>query len=121
MKQLYNIQLGSSVEYVNKKGKINHISDCDSASNLIYGETPLMEYNEISDWYDFVTYKNKKIPFGVNRFTLDCNNFVRYAESTFVNIIQPSDIHMQQLIKELPLDQFIEYMKDNGLGMESVR
>ena len=36
-------------------------------------------------------------------------------------IIQPSDIRMEQLIKELPVDQFIEYMKDNGLGIESVR
>lgn len=122
MKQLYNVQSSSSIKYVGKNGVINHVETLNgcSISNITYGEPPKWEYNEITDWYDFVTNKNKKMSFR-DRFVLDCNNFIEYTESTFVNIINPSDIHMEKLIKELSVDQFIEYMKDNGLGMESVK
>lgn len=35
--------------------------------------------------------------------------------------IKSSEIRMKQLIRELSVDQFIEFMKDNGLGMDVIK
>lgn len=134
MKQLYRTKFIKETTIKTNSGTeiIKYISDY---SNIKYGE--ILEGNETtktnfadSQCGEFAG-KNRKGVWVSVPYT-DKNGWREYRrvyENEFVShsvgyknmIIQPSDIRMEQLIKELPADQFIEYMKDNGLGMESVR
>ena len=135
MKQLYRTKYIKETIIKTKSGTetITYISD---HSNIKYGE--FFQGGNIATKTDFKDSqcgefygKNKHGVWASVPYTDEhgWREYKRIYEKDFVSysceykniIIQPSDIHMQQLIKELPLDQFIEYMKDNGLGMESVR
>ena len=139
MKQLYRQKWITKTAYKNKD-KIETITDNSNGySNIRYGEVPtIYTVKEIDEWdglfnyfgyeKDFFGYKSRKgLWFNFNysdkygwqkTMKIHKENFIYLLEWNNVKIINPSDIRMEQLIKELPVDQFIEYMKDNGLGME---
>ena len=71
--------------------------------DILWARVP---YNNQDGWY----YKK-----------IYANQFISWKSYLQLKEVNSSEIRMEQLIKELPVDQFIEYMKDNGLGMESVR
>lgn len=48
------------------------------------------------------------------------NNFISYKSYIQYKEVNPSDVKMNQLIKELNVDQFVQYMKDNGLGVDGL-
>ena len=135
MKQLYRTKYIKETIIKTKSGTetITYISDY---SNIKYGEVSQEGNKSIkTDFKDSQCGefygKNKHGVWASVPYTdeHEWREYKKVYERDFVSfsyeykhiIIQPSDIRMEQLIKELPVDQFIEYMKDNGLGMESVK
>lgn len=141
MKQLYRQKWITSVAYKNKDEIENITDNSSSYGNIRYGEVPTESVKEIDEWdglfnyfgyeKDFFGYKSRKgLWFNFNysdkygwqkTMKIHKNKFMYLLEWNKIMIVNPSEIRMEQLIKGLPVDQFIEYMKDNGLGMESVR
>ena len=141
MKQLYRQKWITSVAYKNKDEIENITDNSSSYGNIRYGEVPTESVKEIDEWdglfnyfgyeKDFFGYKSRKgLWFNFNysdkygwqkTMKIHKNKFMYLLEWNKIMIVNPSEIRMEQLIKELPVDQFIEYMVDNGLGMESVR
>lgn len=141
MRTLYRQKWITKTAYKNKD-KIETITDNSNGyGNIKYGEVPIESVKEIDEWdylfnhfgyeKDFFGYKSRKgLWFNFNysnkygwqkTMKLHKDDFMYLLEWNEVKIINPSNIHMAQLINELPADQFIEYMKDNGLRMESIR
>lgn len=134
MKQLYRTKYIKETIIKTNSGTetITYISDY---SNIKYGEmsegNKTVRTNFADSQYGEFDGRNRKGVWVSIPYT-DSYGWIKYRkiyEKEFVShsieyknmIVQSSDIRMEQLIKELPVDQFIEYMKDNGLGMESVR
>ena len=134
MKQLYKTKFIKETIIKTTSGteSIKYIS---SYSNIYYGEVlndnKMVKTNFVDSECGEFYGKNRHGVWASVPYTDEhgWRKYKRVYERDFVSfsyeykhiIIQPSEIHMEQLIKELPVDQFIEYMKDNGLGMESVR
>lgn len=141
MKQLYRQKWITKTAYENKDGIETITDNSNRYGNIRYGEVPTESVKEIDEWNDlfnhfgyekdFFGYKSRKgLWFNFNysdkygwqkTMKIYKNKFMYLLELNKIMIINPSDIRMEQLINELPVDQFIEYMKDNGLGMENVR
>ena len=140
MKQLYRQKWITKTVYRNKDKCETIIDNSNVYSNIRYGEVPTESVNEIDEWdclfnyfgyeKDFFGYKSRKgLWFNFNysdkyewqkSIKIHKYKFILLLEWNKVMIIKPSEIRMEQLIEELPVDQFIEYMVDNGLGMEGL-
>lgn len=97
---------------VSEENKIVETNFTDSQCGEFYGKNRRGTWASVpyTDEYGWREYKK-----------VYEKDFISYSYEYKNIVVNPSDIRMEQLIKELPVDQFIEYMKDNGLGMESVR
>ena len=140
MKQLYRQKWITSVAYKNKDEIENITDNSSSYGNIRYGEVPTESVKEIDEWdglfnyfgyeKDFFGYKSRKgLWFNFNysdkygwqkTMKIHKNKFMYLLEWNKIMIVKPNEIKMSQLIKELPVDQFIEYMVDNGLGVEGL-
>lgn len=134
MKQLYKTKFIKETIIKTTSGteSIKYIS---SYSNICYGEVlndnKMVKTNFVDSECGEFYGKNKHGVLASVPYTdkYGRREYKRIYEKDFVShsyenqyiFIKPSEIRMEQLIKELPVDQFIEYMKDNGLGIESVR
>lgn len=49
------------------------------------------------------------------------DKFISYEAYYEYKYIEPSDVSMERLIKELSAEEFIRFMKDNGFGAERIK
>lgn len=137
MKQLYREKWRTKTVY-QEKGVILSINDNSNGYGKIkYGITPTETVIEFDEWKDlfnhfgyednFLGYKGKKglwfnfnysDKYGYNKTKkIYSDDFYYMFEYNMIQIINPSEIRMEQLIKDLSVEEFIEYIKDNGLSM----
>ena len=140
MKKLYKTNRVISTEIKTKYGKKILVNiEGSSYSRLKYGEPSEYDivitidgFDEIAENENYSSGKTIKgrqwirFPYtnedGYRGWTkVYKDEFISYKQETRYEEFNKSDIRMDRLITNLSADQFIEYMKDNGLGMESVR
>ena len=140
MKKLYKTNRVISTEIKTKYGKkILVYVEGNYYSQLQYGEPYDYDIGVNLDGFDEIAksegYSNGKTIKGRQWTRFPYTNedgyrewikvykdeFMSYKQETRYEEFNKSDIRMDRLITNLSADQFIEYMKDNGLGMESVR
>lgn len=139
MKQLYRQKYIVETTYKTKLG-VETIKYIGYWNNLKYGEGK-DSFFESKEWSkllysqnycepEFRGYKNRKglyldVDYS-NKYGDRCQKRIYMQDFVSVKVyfktmnIQPNEIKMSQLIKELPVDQFIEYMVDNGLRIEGL-
>lgn len=141
--QLYRPHYTQEVLINNKDTQeiLKYKSSCIHYYYIRYG-TPDSEYKEITDWkellhelssvpeferYKFEGYKDKKGKVYAYIDYTDKNynrrqkkvyktQFISAKTYMEYNTINPKDIRMKELVDELNAEEFIMFLKDNGIG-----